>query len=146
MPELHFNEFGPKQDPQSQYTAVVPIFIKKAIENKPITIYGNGKQTRDFIFVKDVVKANVLAAVSNCTKGVFNVALGRTTTINELAKNIIKITKSNSIIVYENGRTGDIKDSLAAIEKTVDILIFKPKYTLSDGLEETVNSLSTISV
>src|SRR5208337_4928841 len=84
----YFNVFGPRQDPKSQYAAAVPIFIDRAVKNLPITIYGNGAQTRDFIFVKDIVAANVFFATQSKATGVFNAAYGQKITINELARNI----------------------------------------------------------
>ena len=115
----YFNVFGTRQDPKSQYAAAIPIFINKAIKNEPIIIYGDGEQTRDFIYVKDVVNANILAATTSNVSGVFNVALGQTTTINNIAKIIIEETKSKSEILYESVRAGDIKHSHASIDNTV---------------------------
>ena len=135
----YFNVFGPRQDPKSQYAAAVPIFIEKAIQNEPITIYGDGEQTRDFIFVKDVVKANVLAATNDSVNGVFNVALGKASSINEIAKGIISLTNSKSRIVYQPERKGDIKHSLADVENTISALSFTFDFTLQQGLDETVS-------
>ncbi len=134
----YFNVFGPRQDPGSQYAAAVPIFIKKAIVGEAITIYGDGEQTRDFVYVKDVVNANALAATSPAAIGVFNVALGQSTTINKLAKVIIQETGSKSRIFYEKERAGDIKHSQASIEKTRRVLNFKPEFTLITGLKDTI--------
>lgn len=134
----YFNVFGPRQDPKSQYAAAVPIFIEKALQNEPITIYGDGEQTRDFIFVKDVVKANILAATNDSVNGVFNVALGKASSINEIAKGIISLTNSKSRIVYQPERKGDIKHSLADVEDTMSALSFTPDFTLQKGLDETV--------
>lgn len=134
----YFNVFGPRQDPASQYAAAIPIFIRKAIDNEPITIYGDGEQTRDFIYVKDVVSANVLAATKPDATGVFNVASGHTITIGTLAKLIISETGSKSRIVYARERPGDIKHSLASIERTKSDLNFEPHYTLLDGLKNTI--------
>jgi len=106
----YFNVFGPRQDPKSQYAAAVPIFIEKAIKNEDITIFGDGEQTRDFIYVKDIVRANVKAATSD-TSGVFNVACGGRITINDLAKQVIKLTDSKSKIKYAGERAGDVKHS-----------------------------------
>ena len=133
----YFNVFGPRQDPKSQYAAAIPIFIEKAIQNQPITIYGDGEQTRDFIFVKDVVKANILAATNETVNGVFNVALGKASSINEIAKGIISLTNSTSRIIYQPERKGDIKHSLASVEETTTALNFQPTYSLQDGLNET---------
>lgn len=134
----YFNVFGPRQDPKSQYAAAVPIFIEKALQNEPITIYGDGEQTRDFIFVKDVVKANILAATNDSVNGVFNVALGKASSINEIAKGIISLTNSKSQIVYQQERKGDIKHSLADVENTMSALNFTPDFALQKGLDETV--------
>lgn len=134
----YFNVFGPRQDPGSQYAAAVPIFVEKALKGDPITIHGDGEQTRDFIFVKDVVLANVLAATCLGVTGVFNVARGRKTTINELAGIIVKETGSVSKIVHGKERSGDIRHSHASIKRTTQALGFEPQCTLPDGLKETI--------
>ncbi|TDW51623.1 UDP-glucose 4-epimerase [Flavobacterium sp. 270] len=131
----YFNVFGPRQNPESAYAAAVPIFINKALQNEPITIYGDGLQTRDFIYVKDVVKANILASqVGNET---YNVALGHSTSVLELAEKIIKITNSKSQIKFLDERPGDIKHSKADPSK-FNQLGFKPSYTIDQALEETI--------
>ncbi len=134
----YFNVFGPRQDPASQYAAAVPIFIRKAICNEPVIVYGDGEQTRDFIFVKDVVNANVLAATSREVSGSYNVALGKATTINEIAGTVVRETESRSSIIYEKARQGDIKHSLASIDDTRRSLGFNPQFTLLEGLRETI--------
>ena len=113
----YFNVFGPRQDPQSPYAAAVPIFIDRAVKNLPITLYGDGEQTRDFIYVKDIVAANVFMATQSPSAGVFNVAYGRKITIRELAQTIIAQTGSQSEIRFAPERAGDVKHSLAAIDK-----------------------------
>jgi UDP-glucose 4-epimerase len=131
----YFNVFGPRQNPKSTYAAAVPIFINKALQNKPITIYGDGLQTRDFIYVKDVVKANILAlTVGDET---YNVALGHSTSVLELAKKIIEITNSKSEIQFLEERSGDIKHSKANPSKFNE-LGFKPDYSIEKALEETI--------
>lgn len=134
----YFNVFGPRQDPKSQYAAAVPIFIEKALKNEPIIIYGDGEQTRDFIFVKDVVSANILAATNEKVNGVFNVASGKAITINEIARVVINELQSSSKIIYEQERPGDIKHSLASIKETEVHLNFHPEYDLMEGLKETI--------
>lgn len=131
----YFNVFGPRQNPKSAYAAAVPIFINKALQHKPITIYGDGLQTRDFIYVKDVVKANILA--SQVGNGTYNVALGHSTSILELAENIIEITNSKSEIQFLDERQGDIKHSQADPSK-FNKLGFKPDYSIERALEETI--------
>lgn len=131
----YFNVFGPRQNPKSAYAAAVPIFINKALQNQPITIYGDGLQTRDFIYVKDVVKANILA--SQVGSETYNVALGHSTSVLELAENIIKITNSKSEIQFLDERPGDIKHSKADPSK-FNQLGFKPDYSIEKALEETI--------
>lgn len=131
----YFNVFGPRQDPKSAYAAAVPIFINKALQNEPITIYGDGSQTRDFIYVKDVVRANILASqIGNET---YNVALGHSTSILELAEKIKEITNSKSEIVFLDERPGDIKHSKADTTK-FNKLGFEPIYSLDNALHETI--------
>lgn len=131
----YFNVFGPRQNPQSAYAAAVPIFINKALQNEPLTIYGDGSQTRDFIYVKDVVKANILA--SQTGSETYNVAWGYSTSILELAEKIIKITNSKSQIQFLEQRSGDIKHSKADPSKFND-LGFKPGHSIETALEETI--------
>ncbi|MCX6150433.1 MAG: NAD-dependent epimerase/dehydratase family protein [Ignavibacteriales bacterium] len=134
----YFNVFGPRQDPKSQYAAAIPIFINKALKNDPIEIFGDGEQTRDFVFVKDVVFANVLAAQNEIFNGTLNIANGSSISILEIAKLIIKETNSKSKIVFKSERPGDIKHSLASIKDTAEILNFVPKVDLMQGLKETI--------
>lgn len=131
----YFNVFGPRQNPESAYAAAVPIFINKALQDEPITIYGDGSQTRDFIYVKDVVKANILASQKG--NETYNVALGHSTSVLELAEKIIKITNSKSQIKFLDERPGDIKHSKANPSK-FNQLGFKPEYTIDQALEETI--------
>ena len=140
----YFNVFGPRQDPKSQYAAAVPIFIDKALKNEDITIFGDGEQTRDFIYVKDIAQANLLAA----EKGgdLFNVAWGQKITVNDLAKTIIKLTGSASKIIYLPERAGDIKHSMADNAKIVKQLDFKATSTLEAGLQETVEYFQAVGV
>ncbi len=133
----YFNVFGPRQDPKSAYAAAVPIFTAKAVKNEDITVYGDGEQTRDFIYVKDIVAANVFMAMSDYT-GVFNIAYGGKITINDLVNNIIKIVGSKSKVVYAPQRAGDVKHSMAAIDK-LKATGFVPKHTFEEGLAATIN-------
>ena len=136
----YFNVFGPRQNPKSQYAAAVPIFIDHAIKNQEITIYGDGEQTRDFVFVKDIVSANALAAKS-APPGVYNIACGGKITINDLAKTIIVLTKSSSKIRYAGERAGDVKHSQADIHKA-ESFGFHPRYSLEEGLIPTAEYLA----
>ncbi|HXE42880.1 MAG TPA: NAD-dependent epimerase/dehydratase family protein, partial [Candidatus Baltobacteraceae bacterium] len=133
----YFNVFGPRQNPKSQYAAAVPIFIERAIKNEPLTIFGDGEQTRDFVFVKDVVAANVFFALQSGATGIFNVACGERITISELAKTICRLTGSRSRIDFVTERPGDVKHSLAAINKLRDA-DFVLKNNFPDGLKQTI--------
>ena len=132
----YFNVFGPKQDPESQYAAVIPIFIDKILKNQRPVIYGDGEQTRDFVNVKEVVDANILAAESNET-GSYNIGLGKSTTINYLFEMIKETMKKDIKPVYKNERPGEIKHSVADISKARS-LGYSPKNDFTDELTETV--------
>ncbi len=133
----YFNVFGPRQDPKSQYAAAVPIFIDRAVKNQPITVHGDGEQTRDFIYVKDIVAANVFFATQSPTTGVFNVAYGQKITIKELAQKICELTGSRSVITHGPERAGDVKHSRAAIDKLL-AAGFVPTSNFTDGLAATI--------
>ncbi|NJF24094.1 SDR family oxidoreductase [Thermococcus sp. Bubb.Bath] len=133
----YFNVFGPRQS-ANQYAGVISIFINRALRGEPLVIFGDGKQTRDFIYVKDVVKANILVAESRKANGrVFNVATGKQTSVLELATKIIEITGSNGSIVFDKPRPGDIRHSLADISE-IRKLGFEPEWSLEEGLKKTV--------
>ncbi len=133
----YFNVFGPRQG-ANQYAGVISIFISRALRNEPLIIFGDGKQTRDFIYVKDVVRANILVAESRKANGkIFNVARGERTTILELATKIIEITGANTSILFDKPRPGDIKHSQADITK-IRKLGFKAEWSIEEGLKKTV--------
>ncbi len=137
----YFNVFGPRQDPGSAYAAAIPIFIHKAVRNEPITIFGDGEQTRDFIFVKDIVAANVYLAEHADLTGVYNVAYGKRQTVNDLAKKIIELTGSSSEISYAPPRAGDVKHSQASIDKIMQAG-FTPGASFDEGLTKTIEFFS----
>ena len=137
----YFNVFGPYQDPRSEYAAAVPSFIEKAIRDEPITIFGDGRQTRDFIYVDDVVAANAFFALKSQATGIFNVACGRQITVTDLALTIRKITKSSCTIDYVAERPGDVKHSLAGIDK-MHTAGFRPVCDLAAGLRATIEFFS----
>ena len=137
----YFNVFGPYQDPRSEYAAAVPAFIEKAIRDEPITIFGDGRQTRDFIYVDDVVAANAFFALKSQATGIFNVACGRQITVTDLALTIRKITKSGCTIDYAAERPGDVKHSLAGIDK-MHTAGFRPVCDLAAGLRATIEFFS----
>ncbi|MEN4005904.1 MAG: SDR family oxidoreductase [Methanobacteriaceae archaeon] len=132
----YFNVFGPRQDPNSQYAAVIPNFIEKMIKNERPVIYGDGEQTRDFISVKHVVDANILAAESEET-GVFNIGLGKSTSVNQLFEMINGVLGKDIEPVYEKERAGDIKHSVADISKAKSSG-FNPESGFEDDLKETI--------
>ena len=132
----YFNVFGPRQDPKSAYAAAVPIFTAKAVAGEPLTIYGDGEQTRDFIYVKDIVAANVFMAMNDFT-GVYNIAYGKRITINDLVKLIKDVTNSKSEIVHLPERAGDVKHSMAAVDK-LNTTGFKPGFDFDAGMKATV--------
>lgn len=134
----YFNVFGPRQDPKSEYSAVIPKFITRILKNESPTIYGDGEQTRDFTFVKDVVLANVKAMESNI-QGIFNVAYCQQISLNALASLIMEITGNTVPILYDPPRPGDIHDSLADIRQIQNELNYKPEYTVKSGLQETIS-------
>jgi len=133
----YFNVFGPYQDARSEYTAAVPAFIEKAIKNEPITIFGDGRQTRDLIYIKDVVAANAFFALKTQATGVFNVARGRQITITDLALTIRNLTKSSSTIEYGTERPGDVKHSVAGVDK-IQTAGLRPVCDLVGGLRVTI--------
>lgn len=133
----YFNVYGPRQDPASEYAAVIPKFITNVLNDKLSIIYGDGKQTRDFIFIDDVVNANILAAERE-VNGIFNIAGGKRISVNDLAKSIMEICKKNLDFIYKNPRLGDIKHSYADISKAKEKLHYGPKFNLTDGLKLTV--------
>ena len=131
----YFNVYGPGQDPDSQYAAVIPRFIKMVSEGKSPSIFGDGEQTRDFTFIKDVVEANIMAADGQAG-GVFNIGRGKSITLNELVKLVLDITRSKLEPVYQEPRPGDIKHSIADISGA-RAFGYEPKYELEDGLRQT---------
>ena len=133
----YFNVYGPRQDPYSDYAAVIPRFINRVLENKPPVIYGDGEQTRDFTFVKDVVRANIQAMKSDAN-GVYNIASGNRISINELANVIMKLMGRNLKPIHEAPREGDIRHSLGDISSAKKTLSYEPQYSLEEGLKRTI--------
>ncbi len=135
----YFNVFGPRQDPNSQYSAVIPKFIKAITNGKSPTIYGDGTQSRDFTFVKNVVEANIKACESNKT-GSFNIACGRRIVLNNLIKMINELLGKDIQPIYVDPRPGDIKHSLADINAAKSFG-YNPKDNFKNELEETIEFL-----
>ena len=133
----YFNVFGPRQDENSPYAAVIPKFISAILNGESPVIYGDGEQSRDFIYVKEIAKANIAACKSNYN-GVLNVALGKSMTINQLFEKIKKVLDSDINVNHLDERPGDIKHSLADINNLENIN-FKPQQDkFEEQLEETI--------
>lgn len=130
------NVYGPGQNPNSEYAAVIPRFISTMLHNKPPIIYGDGNQTRDFTFVQDVIQANIIAAESDATSAV-NIGTGCKTSINGLVEAIAKIMGRNLQSIHREPRAGDIRDSQADISRAKAIG-YEPHFNLEGGLRETV--------
>ncbi|MCX6693586.1 MAG: SDR family oxidoreductase [Methanomicrobiales archaeon] len=133
----YFNVYGPRQDPASEYAAVVPRFITRALRGEPPIIYGDGHQTRDFTYVGDVVDANV-DAMESTAEGAFNIACGHRTDLLSLAATIMAVIGTKLDPIHEPPRPGDIQDSLADITAARDAFGFSHQYTVEEGVQETV--------
>jgi UDP-glucose 4-epimerase len=140
----YFNVFGPRQNPESEYAAVIPRFIRACLRGERPRIYGDGEQTRDFTFVADVVEANVLAAHAPRAKGaVINVAGGRRTSLNQLFEAIRKQTGAQVEAIHEPARVGDVRHSLAGLDRARELLGYAPAVGLDFGLAKTVEGFRT---
>lgn len=137
-----FNVFGPRQNPRSAYAAAVPIFAQQALSSAPLTIYGDGGQTRDFVHVSDIAAANLFAATKPGLTGVFNVGYGEALTVLELAQRIIALAGSRSEIRFAPPRAGDVRHSRASVSK-LWAAGFHPVSSLDAGLAETVAHFRT---
>jgi UDP-glucose 4-epimerase len=140
----YFNVYGPRQT-SGPYSGVIPIFISRLLRNKPPIIYGDGEQVRDFTYIKDVVRANLLVLDNEKAPGeVFNIATGRPTSINKLTQVLLGITNRNHLKpIYDKPRPGDIKQSYADIRKAKEILGYSPETSLEKGLSEFVDWYKT---
>ncbi len=138
----YFNVFGPRQNPKSQYAAVIPKFIKRIIEGKQPIIYGDGSQTRDFTYIKNVVKANILASQSNSAVGeAINIASGKSHSLKELVSLINKILGTTIKPIYSKERMGDIKHSLACIDKAKELINYECEVPFEEGLKYTIKQI-----
>jgi len=144
----YFNVFGPKQDPDGAYAAVIPKFIGQLLNNKDLTINGDGKHSRDFTFIENVVQANIKAALSDnkeAVNQVYNCAFGENTNLNELIEAItsglkkLEIDSSTSKVIYGPDRAGDVKHSLADISKARKIIGYNPSFSFTLGIKLTVD-------
>lgn len=137
----YFNVYGPRQDPKSEYAAVVPRFITRALSERELIVYDDGNQVRDFTFVLDTVEANILAAEKKAVDGeVVNVACGSAIKVNDLADLVFSLVGRNTGIEHAPPRMGEIRDSWADVSKAKRLLDFEPRYSIRKGLEQTVVS------
>jgi UDP-glucose 4-epimerase len=135
----YFNIFGPKQDPNSVYSAVIPKFIDALLHGRPPIIFGDGEQSRDFTYIENVVQANLLAMSAEHLHGeAINIACGKRTSLNQLLNILKEILGSKQSPIYEEPRQGDVKHSLADIRKGKEILNYEPKVGIEIGLKKTV--------
>lgn len=132
----YFNVFGPRQDPASAYAAAIPIFVRKALAGEPPVIFGDGEQTRDFVYVEDVVEANLLACAAGpeAGGGVFNVGGGRSVTVNALCREIAELVGARVEPVHAPPRPGDVLHSRADIGRARRVLGFEPRFSVAEGL------------
>jgi UDP-N-acetylglucosamine 4-epimerase len=138
----YFNIFGPRQDPNGEYAAVIPLFVSKIMKREVVFIDGDGEQTRDFTFVENAVQANVramLAATNETEAGVFNIAVGKNFSVNTLYNDIQKLLKSDHKATYRETRKGDIRNSLADISKAEKLIGYRPQFYFDRGLAITVD-------
>ena len=138
----YFNVYGPRQRPDSMYAAAVPIFIRRMLDNKPITVYGDGGQSRDLVNVRDVVQANLLASQHPAAPGqIFNVCTGIETRLLDLLDILYEVFPNAPKHVHAEPRAGDIYRSIGTPKKAVDTLGFKPQISLADGVKEAVEEM-----
>lgn len=138
----YFNIYGPRQNPDSEYAAVIPRFMKACLRGESPRVHGDGGQTRDFTFVGDAVRANLLAADAPRASGhVMNVGGGARTSLNELLETIRQVTGTKVQAVHEPARAGDVRDSLAALERAGDLLGYVPQVSLREGLGRVLEAM-----
>jgi UDP-glucose 4-epimerase len=138
----YFNVFGPRQDPNSQYAAVVPLFITAIATGAPVTIFGDGDQSRDFTYILNVVDATLRAGEAEGASGrIFNIAAGTPASVNDLAETIGRILGKPVEKRYEPPRPGDVRDSWADVGAAEQVLGYRPSVDLEEGLRRTIESL-----
>lgn len=133
----YFNVYGPRQRPDSDYAAAIPIFVRHLAAGEPIAIHGDGKQSRDFIFVKDVVRANLMAAESDVAGEAFNICTGRETTLLDLLEELSELSPRQPEVRFEAPRPGDIYRSAGNPQKAATSFGFRAQTSLADGLAQT---------
>jgi UDP-glucose 4-epimerase len=134
----YYNVYGPRQRPDSDYAAAIPIFVRQLVAGQPVTIFGDGLQTRDFIFVKDVVRANLMAADSDSAGESYNVCTGCETSLLDLLEELSEIAPHQPKVRFESPRSGDIYRSVGSPDKAAESLGFRAETSLAAGLAQTV--------
>lgn len=135
----YFNVFGPRQDPESEYAAVIPKFVTRAIQGRPLVIFGDGGQTRDFVYVADVARANILAFESAVSDGrPINVGSGVSISVFELAQTVVRMSSSDSAIEFQAARTGEVRLSEGKVSRASIEIGFGAQVSLAEGLAHTV--------
>lgn len=135
----YFNVFGPHQDPSSQYSAVIPLFITAMLRDERPVIFGDGEQSRDFTYISNVIEANILAATTPNISGIaVNCACHGRVTLNELVQGINEILGKNIVPIHKDERSGDIKHSFANISAAEKYLLYKPVTSFDNGLKKTI--------
>jgi nucleoside-diphosphate-sugar epimerase len=143
----YFNVFGPRQDPGSQYSAVIPLFVKALLEGKRPNIYGDGETSRDFTFISNVVNANLLACAANVTGArVYNIACGGRYTLNQLFAALRERIGSRVEPVYGPARPGDVKHSMADIARIQKDLGYQVGVSFEEGIDRTVQWYQTVGL
>jgi nucleoside-diphosphate-sugar epimerase len=136
----YFNVFGPRQDPKSQYAAAIPAFVTAIFRGEPPTVYGDGEQTRDFTYIENVVRANLLAATAPTADGTsMNIACGERITINRVIARINELLGTNVRPRYVDARPGDIKHSLADIALAKQLIGYTPAVSFDEGLRRSID-------
>lgn len=142
----YFNVFGPRQDPNSEYSAVIPRFITALLAGRRPTVYGDGQQSRDFTFVANVVHGNLLAAdAANVSGQVINLANGRTTSLLELLSALNRLLDLKVAAVHEKARVGDVRESLADISLARKLLAYEPQVDFEEGLRRSIDYYRSIA-
>ena len=136
----YFNTYGPNQT-FTPYVGIITIFINNMLQQKPITIFGDGNQCRDFIHVNEIVQATVLAMVSRETSGVYNVGTGKEHTVNDIAKILSEKIGVEPVITYSPRRSEELVNSIADISRARDILGFSPSSFFPEKIEHIINSI-----
>ncbi len=140
----YFNVFGPRQDPTSEYAAAIPRFLTALLEKQRPIVFGDGEQTRDFIYIENVMQANLLAATSKEAIGqAINIGSGERVSLNTVPRIAGALLNIQPEIEYHEPRTGDVRDSVADISKAKRLLGYTPEIKFTEGLERTLNALSS---